>query len=157
MNEPVTYELLRPGREPEVCGLIARVFQEFIGPGYAPEGVGHFLEYVQPAAMAERQTRNHIVITALCGSCIVGAIEVRDHEHVSLMFVDKEHHRRGVCRELFRRAVDHIRAAGTTPESMTVNSSPYAVPVYQRLGFTVQEPEKEINGIRFIPMKMELD
>ena len=155
MNEPVTYELLRPGREPEVCELIARVFHEFIGPGYAPEGVGHFLEYVQPAAMAERQTRDHFVITALCGSRIAGAVEVRGGEHVSLMFVDKEHHGQGVCRELFRRAVDRLNAAGQPPATMTVNSSPYAVPVYERLGFTVQEPEKEINGIRFIPMKKD--
>ena len=36
---------------------------------------------------------------------------------------------------------------------ITVNSSPYAVLIYERLGFVVQNEEMVKNGIRFIPMK----
>ena len=35
---------------------------------------------------------------------------------------------------------------------LTVHSSPYAVPVYQRLGFTADGPERQEDGIRYTPM-----
>jgi GNAT superfamily N-acetyltransferase len=148
--------MLAPGSEAEACELIERVFMEFVAPGYSQRGVDEFMSYVNAARMAERRTQNHFAVAAHCAGRIIGVIEIRGNEHVSLMFVDKEHHGRGVCRTLFDNAVDHIRAAGRAPSAMTVNSSPFAAPVYVRLGFSVQEPEKEINGIRFIPMKMEL-
>ena len=37
----------------------------------------------------------------------------------------------------------------------TVNSSPYAVPVYHKLGFIDMDSEQLSDGIRFTPMKFE--
>ena len=41
------------------------------------------------------------------------------------------------------------------PQAMelTLNSSPYGLPFYLRLGFFPLSEEQEINGIRFTPMK----
>lgn len=39
---------------------------------------------------------------------------------------------------------------------VTVNSSAYAVPVYQHLGFVVMRPEQCVSGIRFTPMTLHL-
>ncbi|WP_460645598.1 GNAT family N-acetyltransferase [Lacrimispora brassicae] len=36
---------------------------------------------------------------------------------------------------------------------MTVNSSPYAVEIYHKLGFVDTDTEQLVNGIRFIPME----
>ncbi|WP_168733762.1 GNAT family N-acetyltransferase [Metabacillus sediminilitoris] len=35
---------------------------------------------------------------------------------------------------------------------LTVNSSPYALGIYHRLGFVESDKEQTINGIRFTPM-----
>ncbi len=37
----------------------------------------------------------------------------------------------------------------------TVNSSPYAVPVYHKLGFIDMVSEQLADGMRFTPMKFE--
>jgi hypothetical protein len=39
---------------------------------------------------------------------------------------------------------------------VSVNSSPNAVPIYERLGFASWSPEQTVNGIRFVPMLLEL-
>lgn len=44
----------------------------------------------------------------------------------------------------------------SSSREITVNSSCYAVDFYHKLGFKDLEPEKEIGGIKFTPMKIEL-
>ena len=41
-------------------------------------------------------------------------------------------------------------------ERVTVNSTRYGVPAYEKLGFRQTGPEREVNGIAFIPMAMQL-
>ena len=40
-------------------------------------------------------------------------------------------------------------------EEMTVNSSPYAVPAYQKLGFEATEAQQLKDGIIYTPMKYQ--
>lgn len=42
-------------------------------------------------------------------------------------------------------------------EIMTVNSSPYAVPVYEKLGFHATGSEQTVNGLRFTPMERVME
>lgn len=44
-----------------------------------------------------------------------------------------------------------------TSGSITVNSSPFAVPVYHHLGFTDTDSEKVTNGLRYTPMVINLN
>ena len=46
------------------------------------------------------------------------------------------------------------KAVGRIPSNVpvTVNSSLYAVPVYQRLGFEADSPPQRRNGLDFVPM-----
>lgn len=43
----------------------------------------------------------------------------------------------------------------TTFFAITVNSSPYAVPVYHKLGFVDMDVEQISDGMRYTPMKYE--
>ena len=45
-----------------------------------------------------------------------------------------------------------MKADYEKPE-FTVNSSPYAVKIYEHLGFVPTDNEQTVNGIRFTPMK----
>ena len=76
---------------------------------------------------------------------------MQENSHISLLFVDWQYHRRGIARQLFAYIRNRALNAGCT--EITVHSSPYAVPVYQKFGFIKTGPEQELNGIRYIPMK----
>ena len=85
---------------------------------------------------------------AFDGDKLVGVAATKSEGgHISLFFVDKNYHRQGLGRQLFETILNNCIS-----ETITVNSSPYAVEIYKKLKFTVISEEKTRNGIRFIPM-----
>ncbi|MCL5108645.1 MAG: GNAT family N-acetyltransferase [Chloroflexi bacterium] len=87
---------------------------------------------------------------------VVGAVEVRENRHISLLFVEGRLQRRGIARSLLKAAVGICLMAAPGVRELTVNASPNAVLAYERLGFTPAGPEQTVNGIRFIPMALAL-
>jgi 8-oxo-dGTP diphosphatase len=152
----VRCRFMEPGEEGAVCDLVARTFGEFVAPDYSTEGVQEFLEYVQPDALLQRSLGTHFTLLAVMQDQIVGMIEVRDDDHISLFFVDRGHLRRGIGRELLHKAAQICRRRRPTAAEMSVNSSLYAVPVYERLGFRQTGPDQVKNGIHFVPMALGL-
>ena len=99
--------------------------------------------------MIERcSTGTSTIMVARSEGMITGMIEFRGADHVALMFVAGLLQRRGIARTLF----DAMRAHLATKGDITVNSSRYAVPVYESLGFSAVGPEQTVNGITFTPM-----
>lgn len=148
---------MRPGEETAVSELVKNVFDEYVGGGYSAEGIKTFHDYIRPEAVAERLNQEgHHVFTARWKKTLVGALAIRDTNHVSLMFVDKRYHGKGISRKMFRKTVKLIRKHYHSVREITVNSSPYAFPVYCKLGFCPLGGEQEQNGIRFIPMSYKI-
>jgi GNAT superfamily N-acetyltransferase len=143
---------MRPDEAPTISALVARVFDQLIAPEYGAEGVAEFRRYIHPAELAARLEKNHFVLICQADDVLAGMIEIRNHEHISLLFVAPEHQRQGIARALWERALAICREARPTPAEVTVNSSPYAVPVYERLGFRPVGEWQEVHGIRFLPM-----
>ena len=154
MSAEVRYRAMRPGEAAAVSALILASFDEFIGPDYDGEGVAEFRRFAAPAAIAERAAGDHLVRVATVDGALAGMIEIRDHNHVALLFVDKAYQRRGLARGLLDSALADARAAAPGVERVTVNSSRYGVAAYERLGFRQTGPERSVNGIVFIPMAM---
>ena len=137
--------------------LIADLFTEAIGPDYTEEGRAEFLRNVQPHDLVERTRSNHFVLVATAEEQIAGAIDLRDNDHVSLLFVDTGHQRRGIASELLARAMAVARSAKPGLDRVTVNSSVSPSPAYERLGFRKTGPERTVSGRVFIPMAQRLD
>jgi predicted GNAT family N-acyltransferase len=156
METAIHYRAMQPGEEATVCEMIAHVFYAFVAPEYAEQGIQEFLKYIQPEALRQRVQENHFVLVAICQGRTVGAIEMRNHNHVSLLFVDGAFHHQGISRELLRRSLDICLKQHPTLTTLTVNSSPYAIEAYQHLGFVNASPEQEKNGIRFVPMTLDV-
>ncbi len=55
---------------------------------------------------------------------------------------------------LFELALARCRAAEPDLQVITVNSSSYAVRIYEKMGFKATDVEQEENGIIFTPMKL---
>jgi len=147
---------MKPGEEETVSRLVARVFHGHVAPLFAEEGIEEFLRYIDPGAILARLERNSFLLVATGGGQMVGAIAVRDYEHVSLLFVETAFQRQGIGRDLLDRAVETCRTRRPDLREVDVNSSPNAVPAYERLGFRQLRPEQIENGIRFVPMVMKL-
>lgn len=70
--------------------------------------------------------------------------------HLALFFVAGEYHRQGIGKKLFAT----VKSLATA-DTITVNSSPYAVKIYRKLGFSATDSEQVVNGLSFIPMKYD--
>ncbi len=124
--------------------LVRRTFLAYEAPDYPPEGTATFENFISdPAAMATLEFWG-----AYEGERLLGVLATREaRRHLTLFFVDPAEMGRGVGKTLFRGVLPELPG----PE-LTVNSSPYAVPVYGRLGFFQTGPERQADGIRSVPM-----
>lgn len=120
-----------------------------------PEAAASFLDEFTPEAfqgyLSSDRYRYHV---AERGGDLVGIVGIRDNEHLFHLMVAEHAHRQGVARRLWTRAKRETIAAGN-PGYFTVNSSPYAVPVYRRFGFVTTAPEQRKNGVVFMPMELD--
>lgn len=144
------YRDIHQGEEEAACTMILRSFDEFIAPGYSEDGRDEFKRYVNPDFMRERLKHGNFIILALFGETIIGLIEVRTYNHISLLFVEKEWHRRGVAKRLLELSIERCKINNNGLKFIEVNSSPYAVPIYEKLGFFQVGEQRLENGIRYI-------
>ena len=84
---------------------------------------------------------------------VCGFVAVRDRSHLFHLFVDRDWHRRGIARRLWEVARQAAIDAGGEG-CFTVNSSNYAMPVYEKFGFVRTAPTQEAKGLRFNPMQL---
>lgn len=135
---------------PDALNLIWRVFLDFEAPDYSEQGVESFRRFIQLKQVQALVEKGELHFWgAYEKSQLVGTIAVKHGTHISMLFVDPDFHRMGVGTRLFENAFEGYRGA------ITVNSSPYAVAYYHRLGFKDQSKEQIIDGIRFTPMMMK--
>lgn len=79
---------------------------------------------------------------------LIGIIATRNNDsHIALFFVHEDYQKQGIGRLLFNECLKE-----NINKQITVNSSVYAVRIYERLGFEQIGSLKEENGIRYIPM-----
>lgn len=131
------------GKEIEnALNLVWKVFMEYEAPDYAQEGIDEFYRSIHD----ESYVSMLCIYGAFSSEKLVGVIATRNGgKHIALFFVDGKHHRQGIGRRLFQMVQTN---------KMTVNSSPYAVAVYHKLGFRDTDAEQVVNGLRFIPMEL---
>lgn len=136
------------GEEIEVCNLVARSFNEFIAPEFSEEGVLEFYKYANPRAFLRRLESGYFALVAEAKNKIAGVIEIKGKSHLSMLYVEKAYHHKGIARELIKAVLEEREMYS----DITVNSSKYAVPFYESLGFIQIEDEKTICGVIHVPM-----
>lgn len=134
----------------EAISLVNRVFEEFVAVDYSEVGRKTFAysdDMAKALACGEKKLWGFFD-----GEKIIGVIGIRNGSHIALLFVDKAFQHQGIAKKLFMTAVDYAKN-NSAAEKITVNSSPYAVPVYEKLGFSKTSESLEKDGIIFTPME----
>ncbi|WP_176014666.1 GNAT family N-acetyltransferase [Victivallis sp. Marseille-Q1083] len=136
--------------------LVWNVFLEFEAPEYTPEGVANFAKFLDRESLVAKLRAGQLYLLGCFQQRqLLGVIAVRVPAHLCLLFVDKRCHRQGIASRLFQAVLQNCREDGEISR-ITVNSSPYAVEFYHRLGFVDQAGEQTRDGIRFTPMLLSL-
>ena len=131
-----------------VTKMVLDVFMKFEAPDYSQEGIETFKNFVS----SKERLKDLMIIGAYNNSNneLIGIIATRNKgNHIALFFVKEEYQGMKIGRKLFDKVLEN------SSNSITVNSSPYAIEIYKHLGFKIVEPEKMEDGIRFTKMILE--
>lgn len=138
----------------QAIDLVNRVFSEFVAVDYSEQGKKTFNNYLKnkyDEVTNDVQTGHKRIWGYFQDDELLGVIASRNTSHIALMFVDKHHHKKGIAKQLFRTFLAEVKQ-NKGIEQVTVNSSPYAVEVYERLGFVKIDELQEKDGIIYVPM-----
>ena len=136
----------------EVITMIQAVFDSYVAPDCSVDGIRVFKDFIKPEEMQGRIDGGSLVLVARFQAELAGVIEIRVGDHIALLFTAARFQRQGIAGKLLQTALDSWRETRTDLQKITVNSSPYAVAVYRRLGFSPITIEQNKYGVRFTPM-----
>lgn len=125
--------------------LIWETFLQFEASDYSDEGIQSFRDFIENDEIVNSLE----VFGAYDNDELKGVIATKENrKHICCFFVKAEYHKQGIGRKLWEYVLD-----SSNHSEYTVNSSPYAVPVYHKLGFIDMDSEQLSDGMRFTPMK----
>jgi GNAT superfamily N-acetyltransferase len=134
--------------------MVNNVFDEFVGADYSENGKKTFKDYIAPENILERfNNKTSCFYVAKCNSEIIGILEIRNKDHVSLFFVKKEFHGKGIGTKLFDNYIKILKQENNGIKTITVNSSFFAEKIYSKMGFVKTGEIQEKDGIKYIPME----
>ena len=141
----------------ETLNLVRRVFDIFEAPYYSQEGIDSFYKFIDMNNILEQYINGSLYFYGcFVNNVIVGMVAVRNFTHIALLFVDNFYHKQGIATSLFNDVIKLCKEKDSSLKTITVNSSPYAVGFYHKLGFVDVSSEQELDGITFTPMKLEI-
>lgn len=140
----------------DAMALAWKTFLQFEADIYTKEGVRNFEDFITDTTLHRMFVMgSYQMFVALDQTKIVGMITLRNVSHISLLFVDEKYHRQGIGRALIEYLREYLLSEAGI-EKVTVNSSPYGVDFYHKIGFRDIRPEEEKAGIKYTPMEFIL-
>ena len=140
----------------DAMALAWKTFLQFEADVYTPEGVKNFENFITDSTLHRMFIMGEYqLFIALDRHKIVGMITLRNSTHISLLFVDAAYHRKGIGRALIKHLTDYLLTE-VGADRVTVNSSPYGIGFYHKIGFRDLSPEEARDGIIYTPMEFIL-
>ena len=127
--------------------MIWKTFLKYEGEVYTEEGIENFFRAFLNG--------KYLMMVALDDDRVIGAATVRDHNHLSLLFVDGEYHCQGVGSTLLNRICKYLKQE-EGERYISLNAAPGAVDFYRKQGFQTVRPEIAYSGIRVTSMEKNL-
>jgi GNAT superfamily N-acetyltransferase len=142
-----------PADAAAISALVRQSARNTIFANGPDDGCNYFLAMNTPAATTGRMRGNYHYYIAEDEGQIVGMIAMRDNSHLYHLFVDQAWHGHGIGRRLWEHAREVCRRNGN-PGRYTVNSTPEAIPIYERFGFVATGEIETRNGLTALPMRL---
>jgi GNAT superfamily N-acetyltransferase len=127
--------------------LVWTVVLQFEAPNYELEGIEEFKRSINDKDWVSKKK----FYGYYDNDKLIGVIATNDVNHISLLFVDGNYHKMGIGRNLY----EYIKQFNNT-DHFSVNSSICGHEFYKKLGFIDLDSEQCIHGIRFFPMRIDL-
>lgn len=141
----VTIRMLDTDERREAVALSLEVFVRCGAADFDEEGLETFKSFVFNDRLMEELT----LYGAFDKKNLVGVLGTKNGgKHISLFFISPAYHRKNIGRRLFVQALKEENKG-----EWTVNSSSYAVPFYQKMGFEVVGEAQVYHGLKSIPMR----
>ena len=157
----------------DAMAMVWRVFKKTDARDYSVEGCESFLRFISDSMLKRMFVlgRYRMYVAKDAGQ-IVGVITIREHNHISLLFVDERYQYTGIGRALIDCVMDYLCDRKVLPLDnedekildvlyekeqggfCTVNSAPYALEFYKKIGFSQIAEPFEREGIVSVPMKL---
>jgi GNAT superfamily N-acetyltransferase len=155
-QQALRMRLAQPADARAIGALSRRVVQRWVLPDQPRKAGQALLSRLSATMLRQRIMEGQRFHLAYLGEVLVGVAAMRDDSHLLHFYVSTRYQGRGIARRLWRRALqDAIRRAGT--QRFTLNATRCAVPVYVRLGFCVEGPERPSpSGVMTTPMSLRL-
>lgn len=142
------------GKLRDALELVWEVFEKYDAPDYEEMGIATFRHFTEYHNMVEKVRQGEMRFWGCYqNSDLIGVIALREGQHISLLFVRDDYHHLGAASKLVNVAVDTVKMEKPDIRAVTVNSSPYAVGFYKKMGFVPIGPERKADGIRFTSMR----
>lgn len=133
--------------------MVWKTFMRFEAQDYTREGVLNFRDFITNGRIYHMfENGRYPMLVALDQDRIIGEISVRNHNLISLLFVDEAYHRQGVGSELLKKMLQYLKEE-KHEIYVTVKAAPYAVGFYRKQGFCACAPEERYSGIRVTSME----
>ena len=133
--------------------MIWKTFLKYEGEIYTREGIENFYQFISDDDLYRAFLKGkYRMMVALDQDQVIGAVTVRDHNHLSLLFVDEEYHCQGVGSALLNCICKYLKQE-EGERYVSLNAAPGAVAFYRKLGFRTVRPEIEHSGIRVTSME----
>lgn len=140
-----------------VSDMVNNVFDEFVGIDYSENGKKTFKDYINHKNILERfDNKTSKFYIAKNDDEIIGILEIKNKDHVSLFFVKKEYNGKGIGKKLFDNYIKALKQYNNEIKVITVNSSFFAEKIYNKMGFIKTDEIQEKDGIKYIPMEKKL-
>ncbi len=135
---------LPPDDLPDAQRLIWETFMIFEAPDYAQEGIETFKKCLFDSDFLA----GLVFYGAYQNEMLIGVLAMRNGgSHISMFFVRSDCQHQGIGKALLS-----FMLTNSPPQNITVHSSPFAVGIYEKLGFQSTDTEQLSNGIRYTPM-----
>jgi GNAT superfamily N-acetyltransferase len=135
-----------------ISTLIVSLMDAFVEPG---ADASQFLASVSPQAEADYlNDPRYWYRVVLVDDDFAGVISLRDHNHLTHLFIEPLLQKRGLGLRLWRAALEHLLEKRAP--AVTVNAAPEAIGFYAKLGFQREGEVRCTHGIRVQPMRLLL-
>lgn len=131
----------------EALSLILSSFDKDVASTFTREGVRNFKTGIVRNKVLDRLSLGNVFLICIKNSEILGVAELRDNNHLNLLFTKPGFQKNGVGRLLFTELCTYV-----TGTELTVNSSLNSINAYKAMGFVESGTENEVQGIKYLPM-----